>query len=384
MLKISERVEFLSPNSLKPDSSQPRKTFEQEAVDSLAQTILSQGIIAPIEVDENNTIVTGEIRWKASKKAKVPTIPIRRIYGIKPEERLERQLIENLHRKDIPFNERDGAIYKLFMSGRYGEPHNGQGKAGEGALTNLAKTIGLSSDTISRIIDAEELRRRTTSRVTREVPTTVIAETRGLPDETRVKLLEKVAKKEVLQPPGQSQIRKAVKVVKHAPEPIKDSFLKGELPLEKAIEITEAAEKAPEPLKKAIARREVEPEKAKQAVKLYEELKEKGVELEPTRVSLHVEEMKREARLDKAQERFRAETHKDIITGEKESVDTIFRERGRMFVNEVRDVAWKVKGWGLPHMKVVGAKNWKEAQKYFKQIYDHVEMLLKASPYEKE
>ena len=57
---------------------------------------------------------------------------------------------------------------------------------------------------------------------------------------------------------------------------------------------------------------------------------------------------------------------------------------GNGAVSEVKDVAWKVKGWGLPHMKVVGAENWKEAQKYFKQIHDHMEMLLKASPYEKK
>ena len=88
--------------------------------------------------------------------------------------------------------------------------------------------------------------------------------------------------------------------------------------------------------------------------------------------------------MDKAQEKLRTETHKDIITGEKESLDTVFRERGKMFVSEVKDVTWKVKGWGLPHMKVVGAENWKEAQKYFRQIHDHIEMLLKASPFEKK
>lgn len=382
MLKVSEKVEFVSPTSLKPDPKQPRKTFETETIDSLAQTILSQGIIAPIEVDENNVVITGEIRWRASKKAKVPSIPVRRIHDIKPDERLERQLVENLHRKDIPYNERDEAIYKLFVSGRYGKPQSGQGKEDEGVITKLAEAIGLSRSRVSDILEAQQFRKRTSS-VTDEVPTTVIAETRGLPDDTRVKLIE-VTKEKRKQKPSQVTIRKAVKVAKEAPSPISSSFLKGELTLDEAVEITEVAKKAPEPLKEAIAKKEVEPERAKKAVKLYEELKEEGVELDPSRVSLHVEELKKEARLDKAQERLRTETYKDIIKGEKESVDTIFRERGRMFVNEVKDVAWKVKGWGIPHMKVVGAENWKEAQKYFKQIYDHMEMLLRASPYEKK
>lgn len=382
MLKVSEKVEFLPPNSLKPDPSQPRKTFEQETIDSLAQTILSQGIIAPIEADENNMVVTGEVRWRASKKANVPTIPVRRIYDIKPEERLERQLVENLHRKDIPYNERDAAVYKLFMSGRYGKPHSGNGIKNEGVVNKLAEAIGLSQNRVSDILEAQEFRKRTLS-VTDKVPTTVIAETRGLPDETRVKLIE-ATKEKRKEKPSQVTIRKAVKVAKEAPVTIRDSYLKGELTLEKAVEITEVSKSAPAPLKEAVAKREVEPEKAKKAVKLYEELKDKGVEIEPSRVSLHVEEMKKEARMDKAQEKLRTETYKDIITGEKEGVDTIFRERGRMFVNEVKDVAWKVKGWGLPHMKVVGEENWKEAQKYFKQIYDHMEMLLRASPYEKK
>lgn len=189
MLKISEKVEFVSPTTLKPDPKQPRKTFEPEAIDSLAQTILSQGIIAPIEVDENNVVVTGEIRWRASKKAKVPTIPIRRIYDLKPDERLERQLVENLHRKDIPYNERDAAIYQLFMTGRYGKPHSGQGKENEGVVSKLADAIGLSVNRVSDILEAQEFRQRTSS-VTEKVPTTVIAETRGLPDNTRVKLIE--------------------------------------------------------------------------------------------------------------------------------------------------------------------------------------------------
>jgi len=380
-MEISEKVEFLPPKTLKPDRNQPRKTLDQETIDSMAQTILSQGVIAPVEIDDSNTVVTGEIRWRASLKAKVPTIPIRRIHDLKPDERLERQLIENLHRKDIQYNERDAAVYKLFMSGRYGKPHTGQGKENEGVVTKLAAAIGLSRNRVSDILEAQEFRKRTSS-VTEKVPTTVIAETRGLPDTTRVKLIE-VTKEKIKEKPSQVTIRKAVKVAKQAPEQIKESFLKGKLPLEKAVEMTEVAEKAPEPLKRAIAKREVEPEKAKKAVELYEELKGKGVELEPSRVSLHVEEMKKEARMDKAQERLRTETYKDIIIGEKESADVVFRERGRMFVKEVKDVAWRVKGWGLPHMKVVGSENWKEAQKYFKQIHDHMEVLLKASPYEK-
>jgi ParB/RepB/Spo0J family partition protein len=378
MLKISEKVEFVSPDTLKPDPNQPRKTFEQEVIDSLAQTILSQGIISPIEVDEHNIVVTGEIRWRASKKAKVPTIPIRRIYELKSDERLERQLVENLHRKDIPYNERDKAIYQLFMTGRYGKPHTGQGKDNEGVITKLAEAIGLSISVTSDILEAQEFRKRTSS-VTQKVPTTVIAETRGLSDDTRVKLIE-ATKEERKEKPSQVAIRKAVKVAKEAPERVRNDFLKGELTLEKAVEMTDVAKKAPEPLKEAIAKREIEPEKAKKAVKLYEELKEKGVELEPARISMHVEQLKKEEKATRAQEKVLEESAKEVLTGKKEAFDVLFQERGKRFVREVKDVAWKVQGWDIHTMSQVGADSWKEASPYFKQIRDQMDFLLRASP----
>lgn len=381
-MKVSEKVEFVSPTSLKPDPDQPRKTFEQETIDSLAQTILSQGIIAPIEVDANNVVITGEVRWRASKKANVPSIPVRRIYDIKPEERLERQLIENLHRKDVPYNERDEAIYKLFMSDRYGKPHTGNGVKDAGVINKLAEAIGLSQNRVSDILEAQEFRKRTLS-VTDKVPTTVIAETRGLPDDTRVKLIE-ATKEERKKKPSQVAIRKAVKVAKEAPERVRNDFLKGELTLEKAVEITEVAKKAPEPLKEAIAKREIEPEKAEKAVKLYDELKGKGIELEPSRVSLHVEQMKKEEKAEKAQEKVLEETAKEVLTGRKEAFDVLLQEKGKRFVRDVKDVAWKVQGWDIHTMNQVGVDSWKEANPYFKQIRDQMNLLLRASPLKEE
>ena len=58
-----------------------------------------------------------------------------------------------------------------------------------GTLTKLANSLGLSRQTISNIIEAIDFRSRTSS-VPDEVATNVIAETRGLPDETRVKILK--------------------------------------------------------------------------------------------------------------------------------------------------------------------------------------------------
>lgn len=297
-MRVSDRLEFLPIDSLRPDPNQPRKTFDKEKLEETAQTILTQGIIAPIEIDENNMIITGELRWRASRIADVPTVPCRRIYDPTPDDRLERQLIENIHRQDVDYEERDKKIHELFMSGRYGEPHTEQGKAVEGTISNLAKTLGISRKQVSNIIEAVEFRMRTsqTSFVTEEVSTTMIAETRGLPDDTRVRLLEKVQKKEVRQPPGQTEIRKAMRVITEAPKSVKERFLDGDLPLEKAVEITDAAKGAPEPIKDAVAEEKITPEQAIAATGIVERLRKREGEIPEERVRAQVEALSRERR----------------------------------------------------------------------------------------
>ena len=321
-MRVSDKVEFLPIDSLKPDPDQPRKTFDEEKLEETAQTILTQGIIAPIEIDENGMIITGELRWRASKKVGVPTVPCRRIYGVTHDDRLERQLIENIHRQDIDYKERDPKIYELYMSGRYGEPYTGQGKASEGTITKLAKAIGLSLERTTAILEAIDFRKRTseTSVVTTEVPTTVIAETRGLSDETRIKLLEKVAQKKVKQPSGQTEIRKAVKVVKEAPELIKEKFLEGDLSLEKAVEITEVAKEAPGPIKEAVAEEKITPEQARVATQLYERVKKRETEIPEARLKTQVEELSKERRfLERRRKRTATRMHQVLVGKEPEA-----------------------------------------------------------------
>lgn len=376
-MEIRTKLINLPTDALKPDLKQPRKNFPEEEIENLALSLKTQGIINPVEVDENNVIITGEIRWRASKKAGIKTIPVKRILNLTSDERFERQVIENLHHKLLEPKEREDAIYALYKSGRYGLPT----RANKGTISQLAKALGYKShSTVSTIIEAREARERLS--VSDNVPTTMLGETASLDDKTRVRLLRKIEKGEIKQSHGQTQLREAVQIVKKAPEPVKEKFLKGKIPQEKAKKIVEVYEKAPEPLKEAIIKEEVEPERAEKAVKLYEKLKEEGTELEPTRINLHVEQLKKEERVAKAQEKIIEETSKEVLTGKKEAFDTLMLERGKMFVREVKDVAWKVKGWGIPKMMTVGLKSWKEAQTYFKQIREHMDLLLRAEPTE--
>ena len=363
-MEVENIITEVPVNSLKPDPKQPRKTFPKEEIENIAQTIKAQGTINAIEIDEKNIIITGEIRWRGAQKAGVKTIPIRRIKNITPEARLERQLIENLHHTPLASVERENAIYRLWKTKRY-KTHR-----------ELAEVLGYSESSIRQYIDAKEFRDKKTVAAT--VSTRVIDSTKGLAEEERERVLRKVEKGEV----RPEQVREVVRTVKKAPKPIKEKFFQSRISPEETKKIVEIHEKAPRPLKEAIEKEEVAPERAEKAVKLYEELEKSGAELDESRISRHVEQLKKETRMEKAQAKIRKETAKQVLTGKKEAFDMMMLERGRAFVREVKDVAWKVKGWGVPTMMRVGAKSWKNAHPFFKQIRDHMDFLLRAEPIE--
>jgi len=88
---------------LAPNPRQPRQQMEEEALDELAQSIRSHGVIQPIvvrRVDDRNEIVAGERRWRAAQRAGLLKVPV--VYRDVPDERLlEVALIENIQREDL-------------------------------------------------------------------------------------------------------------------------------------------------------------------------------------------------------------------------------------------------------------------------------------------
>ena len=104
-------------NSVEPNKNQPRKTFDADKIDVLAESIKEHGLIQPIIVTEGKngiyTIVAGERRWRAAKKAGLKEIPSV-IKEYTDEEVAEIALIENLQREDLnPIEEALG--YRLLL-----------------------------------------------------------------------------------------------------------------------------------------------------------------------------------------------------------------------------------------------------------------------------
>lgn len=102
----------LSLNEIEPNKDQPRKTFDEEALAELADSIAQHGVIQPLLVrpmpDGSYQLVAGERRWRAARRAGLSEVPVV-IREMSDSEMMELALIENLQREDLnPIEEAEG------------------------------------------------------------------------------------------------------------------------------------------------------------------------------------------------------------------------------------------------------------------------------------
>ena len=112
----NEVIQNLKVSEIEPNRDQPRRIFEEEALNELSESIKRYGVIQPIIVskkDDYYQIVAGERRWRASKKAGLNEIPA--IVRENDEQKnREIALIENIQREDLNPIEKARGI-KLLM-----------------------------------------------------------------------------------------------------------------------------------------------------------------------------------------------------------------------------------------------------------------------------
>jgi ParB family chromosome partitioning protein len=92
-------------------NANPRKSFDEGALDELAESIRSKGVLSPLLVRRVNghfEIVPGARRYRAAQWAGLEEIPVR-VSTFSDAEALEIQIIENIQRADVhPFEEAQG------------------------------------------------------------------------------------------------------------------------------------------------------------------------------------------------------------------------------------------------------------------------------------
>lgn len=129
----------LDVNKIIPNKNQPRKSFDDKALEELSISIKSYGIIQPITVrkiyDDIYEIIAGERRFRAAKLINMETIPSV-IIETGEEESAAMALIENLQREDLDFIEEAMAYERLIEDFDLNQ-------------TKLAEKVGKSQSTIA-------------------------------------------------------------------------------------------------------------------------------------------------------------------------------------------------------------------------------------------
>ena len=116
----AESVLYININDIKPNASQPRKTFDQDALQELADSIKTYGVIQPVllrPAAKGFELVAGERRWRAARLAGLKSIPAI-VRDLTERQNAFYALIENMQREDLDAIEEAEGIQEII--GNYG------------------------------------------------------------------------------------------------------------------------------------------------------------------------------------------------------------------------------------------------------------------------
>ncbi len=110
--ELGERLIMIGLDQLLTNPNQPRKHFEEEKLQQLANSIRQKGVLQPIlvrRIDGKFQIVAGERRFRAAERLGLPEVPARLVDDLNDRDMLEISIVENLQRDDLnPLELADG------------------------------------------------------------------------------------------------------------------------------------------------------------------------------------------------------------------------------------------------------------------------------------
>lgn len=154
---MQNSISFISTDLIFPNVYQPRKTFNEELIDELAQSIKSYGIIQPLSVRKigNNKyeLVAGERRLRAAKKIGLKEVPAI-IVDIADRDSAAIALLENLQREDLNYLEESEAYYNLIQDHSYTQEQLSQiiGKK-QSTIANKLRLLKLDAKIRKKLLD---------------------------------------------------------------------------------------------------------------------------------------------------------------------------------------------------------------------------------------
>ncbi|MCR4851736.1 MAG: ParB/RepB/Spo0J family partition protein [Lachnospiraceae bacterium] len=141
---------------VQPNKGQPRKNFNEDALEELADSIKLHGIISPIIVQDRNDhyeIIAGERRWRAAMKAGLKEVPVI-VKNYTDEEIMVISLLENIQREDLSDIEEAQAYKKLIDEfGLKQDEVAEKVSKSRTAITNSIRLLKLSSEVQQMIND---------------------------------------------------------------------------------------------------------------------------------------------------------------------------------------------------------------------------------------
>ena len=154
----SGRLLDLDIGQIAPNPNQPRKTFDEESLNDLAESIRAQGIVQPLvvrRVGKEYQIVVGERRWRAAQKAGLLKVPAL-LFDTDDEATLELALIENIHREDLnPIEEANAYQVLIERLGLTQEEVAERVGRKRSTVTNTLRLLRLHDDVKGRLLSGE-------------------------------------------------------------------------------------------------------------------------------------------------------------------------------------------------------------------------------------
>ncbi|OYY79724.1 MAG: chromosome partitioning protein ParB [Sphingomonas sp. 28-62-20] len=149
-------LRMLPVGSLTPHPNQPRRRFDEAALEELANSIGSRGLIQPIVVRPHGKgfqIVAGERRWRAAQRARLHEVPVI-IRDFDDAETLEVALVENIQRQDLNAIEEAEAYARLISD--FGHTQDALARIvnkSRSHVANLMRLLDLPASVQSRVVE---------------------------------------------------------------------------------------------------------------------------------------------------------------------------------------------------------------------------------------
>lgn len=156
----SSDLRHVKRTDIQANPDQPRRNFDEEALDELAASIREHGIVQPLIVTPaaggGFQIVAGERRWRAAERAGLEKIPVI-VRTLSQQHKLELALIENLQRRDLNALETATAYLKLHtqFSLTYEEIGQRVGGKAVSTISNMLRLLQLPDDAKLALVAGE-------------------------------------------------------------------------------------------------------------------------------------------------------------------------------------------------------------------------------------